>query len=340
MLTKWEYSTKSEAERLLHCAHQMAVGFYKINNFIVLPYTQKTKNSHLVTFIDLSFNKIPRFWEKVKPIDITSLPIKVDPKLVIKTENLLKSANLPKPNFETTQKLWQKAEKSVVSEIYKIMPNYKNKIKEIIIYPTIFGTSCSFNLINKKGQVIIYLRQDMGIYALVEAILTSLTREGVYKELGGMWRESELLVDWLITKASIGNVIKRFTNENFLPTIRGVRIKEQANLISESNKFYQKLGIGFEDKIFGLNGLVPEINKKPIENLNISEKKLMKILIENENEVVEIDKIGDEIFGTDSDYSLYAISKMVERLRTKLETNGISGSYIQTLRGKGYLLKN
>jgi biotin operon repressor len=155
-----------------------------------------------------------------------------------------------------------------------------------------------------------------------------------------MWQESELLSDWLVARSSINTVIKKFANENYLPTIKGVRVKEQAKLIAQSNEFYKKLGIPVEGKVFGLNGLTPEINKKPIENLNNSEKKLMKLLIQNENETVEIDEIGDEIFGTDSDYSLYAISKMVERLRKKLEANGISGSYIQTLRGKGYLLKN
>lgn len=340
MLTKWEYSSKTEAERLLHCAHQMAVGFYKINNFIVLPYTQKIKNSHLVTFVDLPFNKIPRFWEKAKSIDITTLPIRVDKKLAQDTQKMLDRANLLKPEFTEIQKNWQKAEKDIISEIYKLMPIYKNRIRKIVIYPTIFGTSCSFNLISKNGEIVIYLREDMGIFAITEAIITSLTRADAYKDLGGVWQESELLTDWLVTKSSISNVIKKFTDEEFLPTIKGVRIKEQANLIDLSNKFYKKIGINFSKKVFGLNGLTPEINKKPIENLNSNEKKLMKILIQNENEVVEIDKIGGEIFGVDTDYSLYAISKMIERLRTKLEANGISGSYIQTLRGKGYLLKN
>ena len=51
--TVWEYSIKTEAERLLHCAHQMAVGFYRVNNFIVLPYTPKIGGAHIVTFPDL-----------------------------------------------------------------------------------------------------------------------------------------------------------------------------------------------------------------------------------------------------------------------------------------------
>ena len=61
--TVWENSSKSEAERLLHCAHQMAVGFYRVNNFIVLPYTPKIDNVHIVTFPDFPYNTISIFFE-------------------------------------------------------------------------------------------------------------------------------------------------------------------------------------------------------------------------------------------------------------------------------------
>ena len=66
----------------------------------------------------------------------------------------------------------------------------------------------------------------------------------------------------------------------------------------------------------------------------------MLSLIRNSNTVTEIDDIGSVIFKSEDNFSLYAISKTIQRLRDKLEANGISGSYIQTLRGKGYLLKN
>ena len=84
----------------------------------------------------------------------------------------------------------------------------------------------------------------------------------------------------------------------------------------------------------------PEIYKKPVVNLNPTEKILLKHFIEKENQVVSFDEIADIIFKSDEEYSLYAIAKKIERLRNKLEENGISGSYIQTLRGQGYLLKN
>lgn len=66
----------------------------------------------------------------------------------------------------------------------------------------------------------------------------------------------------------------------------------------------------------------------------------MYFLIKNSNNVVSFDQISDIIFVNEEKFSLFALAKFIQRLREKLEMNGISGSFIQTLRGKGYLLKN
>ena len=130
------------------------------------------------------------------------------------------------------------------------------------------------------------------------------------------------------------------SNKNYIPTLKGIRIKEQARLIQESEEFYKKLGIPSFEKPFGYNGLIPELFGKPIENLTNTEKKVLLNLTKNSNTVTQVDDLGNIIFDTEENFSLYAIAKTIQRLRDKLEENGISGSYIQTLRGKGYVLKN
>lgn len=341
MRTLWEYSSRSEAERLLHSAHQISVGFYKTNNFIVLPYNPNINNANIVTFPYLPYQKIPRFWEQVKKVDVNTLPIKVDAKLVDATEKLLSTSNLPEPDFSKTQELWQTVENEVINEIYKVLPNKKNAINKITIFPTSFGTSSSFNWINKKGEIIIYLREGQGIHAICEAIITSLNRSDIYNKLEGLWQESEIITDYLVTETSIAKVLQKYEKAiNYIPTLKGVRIKQQAKLLAESDEFYKKLGIPNFNKPFSLNGLIPEINKTPIENLNIKERLILKKLIEKANIVVTFDELADEVFNNENDFSLYAIAKTMQRLRDKLEANGISGSYIQTLRGKGYVLKN
>lgn len=341
MKTVWEYSIKSEAERLIHCAHQIIVGFYKTNNFIVLPYNPGVKNTHIVTFPDISYTKIHRFWKSVKKVNVHTLPLRCDPKLVSDVSEVLKSFNLPELQFKKVKELWQKAEKDIIHEIYKVLPEKNNTIKRITIYPTLFGTSSSFNWIEKNGEIIMYLREDQGIHTLTESIVTALTRKDVYDKLGGLWEESEIITDYLITETSIAKVLQKYeSNNKYTPTLKGVRIKEQAKLIQQSNEFYKKLSIPSFDKPFSYNGLVPEILGKPVENLTLAEKNLLLNLIKNSNSLTTIDTIGNAIFKTEDNFSLYAIAKTIQRLRDKLETNGISGSYIQTLRGKGYVLKN
>lgn len=341
-ITAWEYSIESEANRLIQCAYQIIIGFYKTNNFIVLPYNPNINTANVVTFPLLPYTKIPRFWERVKKANIKNLPLVVEKDLLSSISGFLTTELINKPSFEKTKTLWAKVEKEVIEEIYKVIPSRRNKkIKNIIIYPTLFGTSCSFNRISEKGEIFIYLREDQGIHAITEAIITSLTRDDIYKKLEGLWSESEIITDFLVTETSIAKVLQKYEKaEMYIPTLKGVRAKEQAKLLQESNAFYKKLGIPSFDKPFGYNGLIPELFGKPVENLTETEKKVLLSLIRNSNTVIEIDEIGDAIFKSEDNFSLYAISKTIQRLRDKLEENGISGSYIQTLRGKGYLLKN
>lgn len=332
MLTTWEYSAKTEAERLIHVAHNIANGFFKTNNFIVLLYNPNSTNANVVTFPDLPYNNIPRFWKTVKILDVNNLPMIIDPKLIDQVGGLITQYKLVEPKFEKTKLLWEKVETEILNEIYKVIPSKKDLIKKIIIYPTVFGTNCSFNWKNDFGEIIIYLREDQGIHAIVEAIITSLTREDIFNKLDGVWAESEIITDYLVTQTSIATVLQKYEKaEAYLPTLKGIRGKEQVKLMQESVEFYKKLGISIDKRDFKLNDF---------NNLTETEKNLLSILIKNENQVVDVDKIGEGIFKNEDDFSLYAISKTVQRLRDKFEANGISGSYIQTLRGKGYLLKN
>lgn len=341
MKTTWEYSIESEANRLIQCAYQIIIGFYKTNNFIVLPYNPNISSVNIVTFPFLHYIKIPRFWEQAKKSNVKDLPVKIDKNLLNATINLLEKELTKKPDYENTKKLWAKAEKSVLEAIYKVLPSKINKITKITIYPTLFGTGCSFNWINRKGEIIIYLREGQGIHTIAEAIITSLTRVDIYEKLEGLWQESEIITDYLVTETSISKVLQKYEKtENYIPTLKGVRIKEQAKLLAESEEFYKKLGIPSFTKPFGYNGLIPELFGKPVANLTETEKKVLLSLIRNSNTVTEVDDIGSVMFKSEDNFSLYAISKTIQRLRNKLEENGISGSYIQTLRGKGYVLKN
>ena len=339
-LTTWEFSLETEAKRILHTAHQTYVGFYKSNGFIVLPKNAKTYNSNNTILPKLDFNSIPKFWKRVSKIDIYTNPMVIEKNLLNEFKNLLSKYKLEIPNYEKTMHVWSKAENKIIEAIYDVLPDKKNKIKRIIINPTKTGTVCSFDWTN-DGTYIIFLRDDQNIHKITEALVTSLTREDIYEKLSGLWQESEIISDFLVTQTKIAEVLKKYELvDKYSPTVKGVRTKDVGNLLQISSDYCKALNIPNFDKPFSLNGLTPEINKKPILNLTNNEKHVMYLLIKNSNSTVSSDQISDIIFADEEKFSLFALAKFIQRLREKLEKNGISGSFIQTLRGKGYLLKN
>ncbi len=320
MKTTWKYSNETESLRLLHGAHQIGVGFYKINGFIPFPYSKSIASDNFVSFPELNYLSIPRFWEQVKRIDVSTLPIKAPAKLVEQTAKLLTSANLTKPEFSKLQKEWEKRQEKILAEIFKLIPDKAGQVSEIIIMPTAFGTGCSFNQHRKPGDpIIIWIRHDKGVAEIVEAIITSLTRADIYEKLGGLWQESEIIVDWLMKFSPLAKLLPQAPT-----TIKATRTVQNATLLTESEKFMRRIGA----PIISLS----QVNTSLFSE---SEKELFELLRSKSPNVVTF----DEISKTDPDnFSLYAVSKSIQRLRDKLEKSGVSGSYIQTKRGKGYLL--
>lgn len=340
--TEWNWSLETEARRIIHCAYEMANGFFRVNNFYVVPPESKANSPLTVAFPNLPYHSIPRFWEKCKQQDVFNFPLNFDPELVKATSELLANSNLSAPDRSTVEKTWEKTSGPILETIGKLIPDKANAISKIIIHYTRFGTTVSFSVASKfPTPVEMHLRDDQDIWAITEAILTAITRREVYDNLSGLWSESELLVDWLLMRSALTPVLKKFQPiSTFIPTVKYTRMKQSANLMKISEEYYRKLGVPVLDKVFGIKNDAPTITGKVVENLTPREIQILKLLIENNNSVVEIDKLSDIIFNEGEEFSLWAIAKVVQRLRDKLEQNGVSGSFIQTLRGQGYILKN
>ena len=138
------------------------------------------------------------------------------------------------------------------------------------------------------------------IQTIVEAILSSITRPESYKDLNATWNESEFLVDWLITKSKISDLLSKYSlDSNYLPTLKATRSKQNASILKRSDDFYKKLGLPTDNNIFGLNGKTPEVYKRPVENLTTTERNILRLLIENSDRVVTFDEIGDNMFVND-----------------------------------------
>jgi hypothetical protein len=300
-------------------------------------------------FPELPYQTIPRFWDRVKRVDTKNFPLNFPPELVEATTDLLDKLNLRKPEIGQVKTTWNQAKNKLMETIETIIsgqPNGKFRklpiVKQIIIHPTYFGTTVSFSVAESFPAVVeMYLRIDRDIYSIIEAILSAITRHEVYENLNGLWSESELLVDWLLMKSSLSLILKKYQpKSNFIPTVKYTRMKQSAKLMTQSEEFYRRLGVPILKNVFGLKDDQATIADRPMENISAREQKILAIMINKSNTIVTIDELADTLFSSDEKFSLAAIAKTIQRLRDKLEQNGVSGSFIQTLRGQGYVLKN
>jgi len=325
--TKWEWSPESETKRLIYAARQIANNFYQEHNFFVLPKLNGSPANHsIVVFPKFNYLSVKGFWRRVKTIEIEKLPLEVQPDLLTQTQALVQPV---KPDFTAAQKLWTKAQPEILTAIDYLIPSPAGLIKSVTVWPTAYGTTCSFNRPRLfPADIYIYLRTDCGLAQITEAILTVLTRKPLEEKLGAKWEESELLADWLVQESFLKKILEKYGG-NYTPTLKLTRNQQNAKLLKQSEEYLSTLGIKPK------NGILATM---PV-NLSGRETEILNALKRRQGEIVSFDEISRITFPEEDKFSLYAVSKIIERLRGKLEQAGIDGSIIQTLRGEGYRLK-
>ncbi len=327
MLTKWHYSPEYEARRLIETAYQTLNGFFHANNFLVLSKLPKNVKSspYIVILPDLEYP-----WEKIKSITYHSFPIGISDKALLAFA--LNNISNMSPLMSKIETAWKLQESEAMQKINTTLGVSDKYIKNINIYKTHIGPRVSFNYLREAGDINIYLRYDAVIGDIVYAIVSSLTRFSVFHKYQGDWIDSQFLADWLLNETPINTKFK------FMSVFKNTKNKQSSVYKLQSIKFYKKLGlplgITFEcidNKIYA--------NSVELRNLTSRETSLLSAMI-SRDVPLSYDDIAKIVFVQTEDFSLQAISKIIERLRLKLAKNGISSSYIKTLRDYGFLLQS
>jgi hypothetical protein len=341
--TIWKYDERVEILRLMEMLNRIATGFYGSKGFLILPWN-KTKDYNTlsaVTIPDLEYKKISRFWHKAKTLDYYHFPVIVNEGFVSELTNLVSSSEnfeLTRPNTDKLQHQWETIQPKFVSFLSEILPRHI-ELAPVEIYLSQFGTRCTFKLAKENpAQVRVFLRRDSDLYELLFGILSSLTRINVFETLGGDWEESQLLVDWLLCSSSLGDELKRMGIKH-KPSLKQLQNAQNPDLKKESQKFLERLGTEQNSLEFSYNdGGQVHVGNKALKGLSKTERTILQKLIEKQGASITHDEIGNIISKDGNDFSLYAVSKTMERLRTKLEKNNIASTSIQTKRGEGYSL--
>lgn len=144
------------------------------------------------------------------------------------------------------------------------------------------------------------------------------------------------------------NIIRRLFITNTLPPYKfEVDYLRKHGLIDMNNKLIGLWGqIHFEDdvlkKIEVTEDSIVWEGYDLMEKLTSNELKILRILIREYslNNYVSKELVAEEIWGKESfdKFSLWALDKIISRMRRKLDVIGIGGGIIKTKRNKGYKL--
>lgn len=341
MKTEWIWSLETEAQRIIFTAKQTYNGFYQSSGFIVLPPEYLKLDSDIVVFPKISIDSISGFWKKVAKADILDRPVLEDKALIGSVVHALRALDIKEPDLGRVKQLWSRAQKELMDQIYEVLGK-KDLVQKLIIYPTHFGTSVSFNPAKTFPATLeIFLRFDQDIYSIVEGILSSLLGKELVEEYSASWREREFLVDWLVRNSSISKILKQSQpTTQIRPTTHVIHKKQYSKLRQHSASFIKKLNLPADSKKkLTVKQFSLYLGSNNLRNLSWKERRVLILLTQQKGEVVAKESIAEVIFRDDDHYSLYAMAKFIQRLREKLEENDFPGNQIETVRGRGYLLK-
>jgi hypothetical protein len=173
------------------------------------------------------------------------------------------------------------------------------------------------------------------MYDLVFSILSALLRPRLMQRHHNTWAERSFLSIGLFLTPFSAQVFTEIGCDGYKTLLSSIRGGYDPDIIRISKGIYEQLGIGREQTEFYILRNEVLYNGKKISNLSFGEQRILTALIENKEGVVTYETIASLILQKEDSFSLYSISKRIERLRTKLDEVGIGRHHIQTGEGCG-----
>jgi hypothetical protein len=204
---------------------------------------------------------------------------------------------------------------------------------EVVVSITNVGTVGSFDTANFPDKISIFIREDVRTQDVFGSFVTALIR---CKYPDREWEEYQSLQKFFLYQTKVNTLLnpKPYKKINSMKA----NLKEYDKFYNASLGNYKKLGfpVGESISMKGASILIDGYGK--VDFLSPSEREVLEFLLKNKRKICTMDDIGTVLWGSDVDkYSLYAISKIIERLRKKLRNNGLNKNVIFTERGKGYI---
>jgi len=330
MKTVWVFNKKDQFNRFIFNAEHIFDGFYQEIRMYILNFIPNKFKDRVVYF-----PKVDTFIKHFRKCDKRSDIRKISKNIISDIGDIINIQNMKyKYRYELFKNKWKKNEIKFYKALIKNFPEFKYNTLEV--HMSLFGTVGSYNISNYKNKVLIFPRIDRSIEAIFRLAITAFTHKYYFPNYVGFgdknmldvnkWREKQKLAQKIANKKEFRDIMTIKTG--FLDILE---INFSGNLVLESVKYLKELGYPIKSKLKSINN---------INYLTKKEKEILTKLINKRNDIVTFDEIADVIWKDNvcEKFSLYAIAKLIERIRKKLKQNGIINNLIHTQRGKGYIL--
>ena len=313
-------------------------GFFQSHNFLVTPYAH-----HKTVFVpDINYTHLANL--NIKRGYLYNNESKKYEEAFTETYSQLKSYEYPKTvNSEIIKDEFINIKKEFERDLKYIFPDQFSKIAEINIILTPFGTRGSFDYRHRKDKIAAWIwlsnTQVNKTHTLSEFIhcyisLLVLLEDKTPDVKTYHWKAREGIIDFITTHTRLK---KYFSLQN--QTLHSLNQQDiTASLITDSYKYLQKLNMGIKPPTIKKRDDTFYINNQPVHKLTAKEHGFMTLLFNDLNTYITKDVVCEKLYSDPDDCSDWAITKLVQRVRSKITRSGIIYPVIQTSRKMGYKL--
>lgn len=339
--TSWQYSLDTEIQRIYITYVDLYESYFRMRDIPVVfpPHSKKKKNTVVLPQIELEHIK------RIRNIfTVNGDSYKFDSpthKAVTLLRPLVEEIFDPVTPQHPSMKLWNAHGYHILELISEIIPGKLDQIDTISISITNYGTIASFELCRPSDTKInIFLRIDADLTDIIFSVLSAILRHELITKYHNEWSELQFLVDWIMTYTKLGSYLKEINCYPAPSLLHNIRKGYPTSILDQSKEIYEQLDIGRLRTGFTILNNAVLYNGKELDMFSHAEKRIMLAFVENKQGVVPYEMIAD-LVGQDEDvYSLYSISKRIQRLRDKLDTAEIGKHHIKTVRGIGFELRD
>lgn len=292
--------------------------FYQNYRFYVLPYLP-TKFRDRVVFFPRTNSKLFSNTEDKTNLQVQNLSKKLE-------STAVKYSKYYTTKYASFISISEKLNESFYEFVYNNLQ--RTPIINIHVSPVYFGSLGSYEFCN--DNLYVYPRFDRSLSQIYALMVTGLVHAAIFPNKSPLSENEWSIKQKKSFEIYSSNIFKRVYGEVESLNII-LQTRKVGQLALDSYNYLAELGYPIKPYITNITN---------IKNLTSTETKVLTELYTHKPSIVTFDKIAEIMWEceADSNYSLYAISKLIERLNAKIRTSGIRQNIIHVERGKGYLL--